>query len=457
MTYVRTPPRPAQAASAKAIADAIGGAGDVSATTEALDALTALFLSPPDSASKQDTAASAVKPVTELLVLGHLPVRGNLWLTPFADAIAEREGCCGLLRIDDADEFSILILHGQGLIQTGPDASAKDLVKAFAPQTRIWMIRPTSPPNFQQLVTAGADRLTILTGTDGIAVVAAYQLIKDLVDAAESAGVNLPELALAVVGVPEETAAEVVRRINMTAASFLDKPLTLRLCLPQIDAVSPFTQHATFSGETAPELQEVIAWLDEASEQTTFDGHSVPSGALNTPDMPEQDAQQVSPSAAPMQRSGNDGRTNDAAHGHPPLNLAPKPVSDSYQDDALPPVQEPPSLSAQIAGLTQLNVRCPKCDAIELAVDEEGTLNLVCREDQMRHLYSVKAWAAEHRELLAKACADTAINTAANPVCHVVTGTPASVADLHGSGLRLHVLAPVEINGQQGWYSAPLN
>ncbi len=36
-------------------------------------------------------------------------------------------------------------------------------------------------------------------------------------------------------------------------------------------------------------------------------------------------------------------------------------------------------------------------------------------------------------------------------------GEPASVADLHPTGLRLHVLAPVSIKGETAWYCAPLS
>ena len=31
------------------------------------------------------------------------------------------------------------------------------------------------------------------------------------------------------------------------------------------------------------------------------------------------------------------------------------------------------------------------------------------------------------------------------------------LANLHGADLRLHVLAPVDVEGRRGWYSAPLN
>ncbi len=40
---------------------------------------------------------------------------------------------------------------------------------------------------------------------------------------------------------------------------------------------------------------------------------------------------------------------------------------------------------------------------------------------------------------------------------HLFSDQPARLADLHGTGLQLHVLAPVTVEGRQGWYTAPLN
>jgi hypothetical protein len=75
----------------------------------------------------------------------------------------------------------------------------------------------------------------------------------------------------------------------------------------------------------------------------------------------------------------------------------------------------------------------------------------------MRDLHVVEAWTKSHRELIALACPQHAINHSHKTVSHVFTPEPASLADLHGSGLRLHVLAPVNVNGQTAWYAAALN
>jgi hypothetical protein len=42
-------------------------------------------------------------------------------------------------------------------------------------------------------------------------------------------------------------------------------------------------------------------------------------------------------------------------------------------------------------------------------------------------------------------------------IAHVFTDRPTALADLYNTDLHLHVRAPVVVNGQTGWYIAPLN
>lgn len=458
MTFVRTPPPKAPAA--QSFVPAVDNNGDPSITDDALDELTALFLTPsqPSYDQRPVDSPAASKAITELILPGHLPVRGNLWLAPCADAIAQQLGCCTLLRIDDADEFSVQVLRGGDLPSPCPDATARQVIQTFASQTRIWMVRPSMPLDVHQLVTAGADRLTIFTGTDGISVVAAYQLIKDFATAASNAGVALPRLALAVVGADEESAREMVRRINLTATSLVESAIELRLSLPRIDAIAPASQHVSFSGEPAPTVSDLIQWINEAKQSTA--GTSRPDAEQRA--MPQQESPRESHPTPPF----SNGREQHEPVDEPgerrsseTLRLAPKPSASRRTQASTSPAAATanPGLTQHIVGLQPLGVRCPQHEMIELAVDDAGTLQIVSRDSDLRSLFSVKAWANAHRNLLAKACSEFALDLTTEPVCHVITETPASVADLHGSDLRLHVVAPVQVNGQTAWYAAPLN
>src|SRR5204862_6923919 len=118
---------------------------------------------------------------------------------------------------------------------------------------------------------------------------------------------------------------------------------------------------------------------------------------------------------------------------------------------------KPVPLSSCIAGLKPLPVRSPGHERIEIAVDGEGQVHVLGFEKSMREMRIVEHWVKSHREILAMACAGHPIDTLGTTQCHVFTDTPATVADLHGTGLRLHVLAAVAVNGQTGWYCAPLS
>jgi hypothetical protein len=145
-----------------------------------------------------------------------------------------------------------------------------------------------------------------------------------------------------------------------------------------------------------------------------------------------------------------------------PVKLAPKPAI-SYEfkraDVAAEPVVEgkPALLASYVDGLIPLPVRSPGHERIELAVDSQCRLHLLGREQTLREMRFVESWAKSHRELIALACPQHPIDQGVRAVCHVFTAEPVALADLHGADLRLHVLAPVQVNGQTAWYAAPLN
>ena len=60
-------------------------------TMDTFDELSAIFLT-------EDEDAPAPEPMSpaqlELILVGHLPVRAGLWLTPYADASARQRGPC---------------------------------------------------------------------------------------------------------------------------------------------------------------------------------------------------------------------------------------------------------------------------------------------------------------------------------------------------------------------------
>ncbi|MCH9006977.1 hypothetical protein IIA29_03050 [candidate division KSB1 bacterium] len=124
------------------------------------------------------------------------------------------------------------------------------------------------------------------------------------------------------------------------------------------------------------------------------------------------------------------------------VKLAPKP---RIELESKPPsgTREPDKQGAAVllAGwvddVLPLETRSPGHERLEIAVDPAGRLHVLAHEQDMRGLSVVAAWAVAHAELIARAFPDRWIDPTANPVLHVFTDRPASLADLHGSDLRL--------------------
>jgi len=203
-----------------------------------------------------------------------------------------------------------------------------------------------------------------------------------------------------------------------------------------VDAAVGSAGRVTFPAEPYPSLDELMSWVRAAQPP---------------PVTVAEETRHEEPEPAPVEAAAR--RT---------VKLAPKP---RIEVESKPPsgTREPDKQGAAVllAGwvddVLPLETRSPGHERLEIAVDPAGRLHVLAHEQDMRGLSVVAAWAVAHAELIARAFPDRWIDPTANPVLHVFTDRPASLADLHGSDLRLHVLAPVDVDGRRGWYHAPLN
>lgn len=459
----------------------------------------------------------------ELLIAGNLPVRGALWLTPYADAISRQAGAVALIRLD-SEQPSVQVLRGPVELATSPlGASLEEAVAIIAPAIDVWMVVPRANTSGRELLESGGDRITILSSADEAAVVAAYQSMKDLVqavDAAQVAAENaaggskpttmppVPPIGLAVVGCDPAAAAGVIERLNRTTVSFLGVEVTLRLALPRMDAGIRSTRFAGFNAAGDLKLAQVMGWI-HAAKSVVQPAPQVAGRVYAERDemvidakriLEREPAESAGPAPHPFRRppqetfqSGPPSISNTGAapaprHAPPPaappatpdflgwgssekaprawtVKLSPKPArltepkgnhAPSEPDDGGRPVP----LSHYVPGLKPLPFRAPNHERVELAVEASGRVHLLARDsdgDALRAVRIVEAWARLHRELIAMACPQHRLDFALTPLTHVFTSEPASVCDLYRSGVRLHVLAPVNVKGHTGWYAAPLN
>lgn len=392
------------------------------------DELAALFLTEPEDldGGGDGTARAAV----EMILVGSLPVRAAVWMAPYADAAAREVGPVGLVRLDD-ESPAVQVVRPDETI-SGPAGDLAQTIRRIGPRVRRWMIRPALGERGRGIIESGCDQITILSSANEGAIVDAYQRIKLLAEAAEAAGRDLPPIGVAVLGSDQRKAERMHQQLNRTTTTFLDVDVPLVACVQRVEGSMRCTDRWTFAGEPVPSLPAVATWIRESS--------SPPPAPAPRPEPPPISAR------APR----------------PAIKLPPKPAIDVEPKEPARPREPdehgaPMSLAEFVDGISPIDVRCPGHERLELAVDESGRLHVLAHDDQLRELHVVESWAKAHGELIARACADHVIDPVARAVRHVVTDRPASVADLHGSDLRLHVLAQVIVDGKCGWYAAPLN
>lgn len=111
-----------------------------------------------------------------------------------------------------------------------------------------------------------------------------------------------------------------------------------------------------------------------------------------------------------------------------------------------------PSLLSVVSGLREVDWPFVTAEGVRCGVDAEGRLHLICRDLDHGRLEVARRWAFGQRRALATVAGVTE-QAVAEPVLHVVTDHPPRVADLHRTGVHLHLL--VESEGR--WTSIPLN
>jgi hypothetical protein len=413
-------------------------------TTRDIDELAAMFLTAPEAV--RPPAPARRLSLLEVLLVGHLPVRGSVWVAPYAHAVAEERGSAALVRLD-GDEPALQIFGPSPTSTTGL-TFREAIVRLVRADMGAWILRPKANEPIDELTALSADRLTVLTSADSVAVVAVYQVVKALASTLERSGADLPPVALAVMGCDAEAAVRMVERLNRTAAEFLEAEVTLAMCLPRIDIVSGPGREMRFHGEQTPATEEICRWIAEARNEAPLH--------LREPQPPLR--------LAGSQPRGSDS-LSDGLGGDEPfapvvktIKLSPKPRMRIERPTLSEPLGEThgeePSLTAHVPGLSALPVRCPRAPKIELAVDGLGGLHLLAWHDALRELHAARAWSADHCELLSMACAEQRLDAKGSVTCHLFTDEPAAVADLHGTELRLHVLARLEPG--MTCYAAPL-
>ncbi len=281
------------------------------------DELAAMFLTAPQpqppldphaataSLARSVASASATdrSMLTELLVVGHLPVRAGLWLVPYADLLARQVGTVGLIRLDGA-EPTLQLLRAPESYATAPlRMPLQQTIHDLSSCVDVWILRGGERLSTDEAIDCRPDRITILSSADEAAIVAAYQTIKELVGAATHPHRTLPSMGMAMVGCDTQAAEAAIDRLNRTTVSFLGVEVKLVALLPRMDAGIKCTRYVTFGEEATPGVIDVRGWIEQAqmhpttpTEQPAF-GHQQPQtrAQANEQAMPPEIAGRISP------------------------------------------------------------------------------------------------------------------------------------------------------------------
>lgn len=399
------------------------------ATDAGIDALAELFLGT-DGAEGSPLArisppprAEGAAPIEGLLV-GHLPVLASPWVVQYArDIAAKAGGWVALLRLrTDSTVLELIGEHAPSVAEGA--AGLEEAIGLAASHAAAWLIRAEGEA--EALLGEACDRLTLLTGADEAAVVSAYRSLKAL------DGPGAKRARIAILGSTPARMEEVSGKLSHAARTFLGRELEIVACSGKIGGACAKTLYA---GEPSADPRRVIEIIRRGG---------VAAGAEKA--IPR-----------PASRGGEDGSPPPAGPS-PTIRLASG--ARPEREEVVPSV---PSLAARIPTLEAMSVRCPRCPEVELGIGADGRLHVLARAtrgrlgEAVRGLMAAGAWAREHASILrmtggaARGLGDGA------PAMHVFTDDPSGARSLLDADVRIHILAPVEVEGRVGWYCSPLN
>jgi hypothetical protein len=429
-----TPPPPPDATEAQGSGLADLTTGPTPATGDAYDALTDLFLGPGNGGAAKGAPAPAAparqgKAPVEGLILGHLPVMASAWVMQYARSLAGPTGSVAMLRVRGG-EVALELIGGNPSAEESPDLATA--IAAAAPAARAWLVQVEESAERVLAATPGVDVLTLLTGADEAAIVSAYQALKDML--APGGG---PEVRLAIMGAAPEKGAQSAERIARTAGSFLGRRISVVACVSKIAPGRAFTVYR------GPINGDADAVLESALRLIRSPRTASPRGQVS-----------FTPPA-----------TVSAAEAPPaPRVVPPAPQATRIPAPARAMPAAPGSLAQHLEGLTALGFVCPYAPTVELAVDDAGAMHLLARADPgagegLAAMLAVSSWAVQHERLIALASAGIGrtLDPGIAPTQHLFTADARRVRPLLDTAVKLHLLAPVTVEGRRGWFCTELN
>jgi hypothetical protein len=468
--------------------------------------------SSPAAAPERPTAVVASRAPIEIAIAGNLPVMAGLWLSQYADRIGQREGPTALVRLERGQISLELFRAPEHRGRLEATTSLEDALDLLAEVARRFVFVPQHEGALDGPLPG--DALSLLTGADDAATVAAYRTIKQLAERWGIAGWPVPPIGLVVFGAPPERVTDVAEKLDAATRAFLDVAVAVVGHVQRMDAVDACGRRAftVVEGVPEPTVHDLVRRL--RAERRVGARLSPPQQPMRSDGQPD-----LKPDLKPDVRIGAPAAVHHpipVAAGvtelRPPLKLGPKPGPGAtpaggrsigrevvaprivrHDDRFAPPLASPRTPSAPAAAaardeggqqpdrpvrtaerpplaqrihveggaLVPLPIACPAHPLVELAADLRGGLHLVVPFEAMASLRPAEAWARAHMDLLRRACPQLvgtagAVDPTRDAITsHVVTSDAPAIVPLHGTGIRLHLV--VATNSGHEPVVVPLN
>ena len=449
----------------------------MSAVRDAMASVTDAFLG--------ERTAPRLRDQRALLLVGHLPVMGGLWLTQFADRDARTSGTTALVRVLHGEvELEVLRAGGRKIDVDAKDGFEQALTKVASTVGR-WIFCVFGDAEAQiPAALDGIDRVILLTGADDAATVGAYKLLKGFVEHAERAGRAVPPIELCIVGATETEAREMAEKLDRTTRAFLRANLVVGAAIQRMDAVeSSFRESyelpsASLDAACAAVTRAVSARasrFDAAQVSATKATTRTPPRATTSVEVDRVDIPPVVPEQFSAVLPFRIGPVNAAPSRVAPVveyaavaEATPAPVP--VLADVAPTVvvapkltianvveiaaqTRPSSYAALIRGLSPLAIRPPRWKDIELALDAQGTLHVVAPVSSIEHTMHARQWATEHAELLALAYPSMQRgNAVATDIILERNERGALIVPTTLEAMAYHQITAINLDGRAAWF-----
>ena len=398
---------------------------------ERFDRLTSLFLGDNSAADANEMCFEPVKqaPLRESLITpllaGNLPVMASPWLTHVAARL--REGPAALLRVS-ADGIQCSLLDTKGPAESEDKDFAIWLLRAAA-MVRHWFVTPSSAQGAEEIAVMDVEEVVIASGGDEAATVAAYQLVRRVVECARKYNRVPPLTPIALVGCSTESAHEAIATISTAAQAFLQQPVPLAGTYPKLERTS-VAQQAFFPGAfSVADLFEAIRTAESTVDGSRRASPSPSSASAST------SAPTSAPSAAPAPSTASTFAPSISGSSSAHTGAA----AGDVRKQPLQVQMQPGSYAAIISGLWPIALRYPNNAMIEFATDHAGQLHVIAPIEQAASIRQAAAWAQRNSSLIRLGFPGLAADPL--PIVERIIFTDATQAvDWHHCGVRLDLV-----------------